>query len=108
MALQGLLASQELCDLGVNALQLALDLRQTLLVDPLGEGVTQVLAAVEGAGTVLDQRVADQLQFGEVALAFGFRQGRSQVVNRLRHRRQRAGVDRVGLGAAPLRARKST
>ena len=87
--------------------RLALDLRQTLLVDPLGQGVAQVLAAIEDAGTVLDQRVADQLQFGEVALAFGFGQGRSQVVNRLRHRRQRACVDRVGLGAAPLRARKA-
>ncbi len=100
---QGFLALKQPLDLVVDALQLALDLRQPLLVDPLRQGVAQVLAAVEGGGSIRDQRVAHRLQFGEVALAPGFRRGRAQVVDRGRHDGQRPSVHGVGLRALPPR-----
>ena len=104
LALQGLVASQQFPDLGVHPLQLALDLAQPVLVQPLRQAVAQVFAPVDRGGSVPDQRVAHQLQFGEVTVAPGLRRGWAQVVDRIRHRRHRPGIDGVGLGAATPRA----
>ena len=56
LALQSLLCPEPFPDLGVNALQLALDLLQPLLVELLGHGGAQVLAAVGDGDPVPDQR----------------------------------------------------
>lgn len=104
---EGLLGSKEPLCLGVDALQLALDLREPFLVDPLGQGVAQVLAAVEGGRPIRDERVTDQPQLGEIAVAGGLRRLRAQVADRVRHRRQRPGIDSVRLGAMSPGARET-
>ena len=81
LALQGLLFPEPFPDLGVDALQLALDLPQPLLVELLGHGGAEVLAAVGDGDPVLDQRIADQLEFGKVALPFGLRLSRAPFID---------------------------
>lgn len=100
----GFLTSQKLRDPGVGALQLALDPHRTLLVDPLGQGMTQVLAAVESTSPVRDQRVADQPRLSEVVLVLGSRHDRARIVDCGGHPRQHARVYRVGLGTVPPRS----
>ena len=104
LALQSLLCPEPFPDLGVNALQLALDLLQPLLVELLGHGGAQVLAAVGDGDPVRDQRIADQLEFGKVALPFGLRLSRAQILDGRRHGSQHPGVHGIGLGAPAERA----
>jgi len=103
-ALQVLAGVDDLPDLGFDALQLALDLGEPLLVESLGDGVAQVFAPVADGLPVADQCVAHQLEFGEVAVATGLRRGGTEVADRVGHGRQRPGIDGVGLGAASARA----
>ena len=97
---RGLLLPDPLSDLGVDELQLPVDLPQPLLVEPLAHGRAQVLAAVDGGDPVLAQHVADLLEFGEVALPLRSRLGRAQILDGRRHGGQHPGVHRVGLGAS--------
>ena len=99
-ALQGLLLPDPPPDLGVDELQLTVDLPQPLLVEPLAHGSAQVLATVDGGNPVLAQRVPDLLELGEVALPLRSRLGRAQILDGRRHRGQHPGVHRVGLGAS--------
>ncbi len=108
LALESLLCLEPFTDLGVDALQLALDLLQPLLVELLGHGGAQVFAAVGGGDPVLDQRIADQLEFGQVALPFGLRMSRAQILDGRRHGGQHPGVHGIGLGAPAERAGERT
>ena len=71
-----------------------------LLVEPLGHGGAQVLAAVGDGGPVPDQRIADKLEIGEIALPFGLRLSRTQILDGRRHGGQHPGVHGIGLGAS--------
>ena len=58
-----------------------------------------MLAAVGGGDPVLEQRVADLLEFDEVALPLRSRLSRTQVLDGRRHGGQHPGVHGIGLGA---------
>ena len=107
-ALQGLLRLEPLPDLGVDDLQLALDLPQPLLVEPLAHGSAQVLAAIGGGDPVLQQRVADLLEFGKIALSLRTRLSRAQILDGRRHGGQNPGVHGIGLGAPAQGAGEGT
>ena len=63
-----------------------------------------MLAAVGDGDPVPDQRIADELEFGQVTLPFGLRWSRAQILDGRRHGSQHPGVYGIGLGASAKRA----